>query len=576
MPDLYPIHLLRKLRWARLGAALLSGLALSCAFAPLEWWWMAWLAFLPLLVLPTPQSRWERLGVGMIFGYSHFATALHWLNTVGFGAGWLLAVYCALYPAVWYYLYSAVLWSLKPRESLSEEQSETELASAHRAGAALWQLRYRVAVGVAALAAAIWTALEWVRSWLFTGFPWNQLGISQVETIFAFPAWDFGIFFISFLILFTNGLLILAVAFLLHSSRRYIPLLVSLAWIVLWVAMLFPLAAASPSHSERLKGTTLRILAIQGDVPECRDWNEQIFDMAWNRYADLTREAFRACAENPPDLILWPEGALPAPITYAPYATRLRKLLQELKTPILLGALDIRPQPGDPPEEAPVFNTAFLLDADSPILANPYADRGEYYDKIHRVPFGEYVPFGKYFPWLVDAIGMGRDLTPGQNYKLFEIKGVKIGVNICFEDAFPEISRRFAQDGADLLITITNDCWYRQSSGARQHRNHAVFRAIETHRSLLRSGNNSDTCLISKRGWIRDPICGPDGSAFGPGWHLYELNDTHFATTSRVSGNLFAHLCALATLLTLVWLQWKSLRHHAKMAQVMKTAHEKK
>ena len=64
---------------------------------------MAWLAFIPLLALPTPQSRWERLGVGMLFGYAHFATALHWLNTVGFGAGWMLAIYCALYPTIWYY-----------------------------------------------------------------------------------------------------------------------------------------------------------------------------------------------------------------------------------------------------------------------------------------------------------------------------------------------------------------------------------------------------------------------------------------------------------------------------------------
>ena len=539
---------------------------------------MAWLAFIPLLALPTPKSRWERLAVGLLFGYSHFATALHWLNTVGFGAGWLLAVYCAFYPAVWYYLYSAVLWTLKPRESLSEEQSETELATAHRIDAGLLHLpRYRVAVGVVAFAAASWIALEWIRSWLFTGFPWDQLGISQVGTLFCLPAFFFGVYAVSFTIIFTIGLLILAVSFPLRGHRRYLAPLLFLLWVAVWAQLFLPVVSMAPRRPPpHLQGTTLRILAIQGDVPECRDWNDQIFDMAWNRYADLSREGIRACAENPPDLILWPEGALPAPITYAPYATRLQKLLQELKTPILLGTLDIRPQPGEPPEEAPVFNTAFLLTADSPILASPYADRGEYYDKIHRVPFGEYVPFGKYFPWLVDAIGMGRDLTPGQNYKLFEIKGVKIGLNICFEDAFPEISRRFAQDGADLLITITNDCWYRQSSGARQHRNHAVFRAIETHRPLLRSGNNSDTCFISKQGWISDPIYAPDGSAFGPGWHLYELDERDFSDANEPSGNGFAWLCVLATAISLAWLMAKDLRRRAKLANVMSKAQNKK
>ena len=539
---------------------------------------MAWLAFIPLLALPTPKNRWERLGVGLLFGYSHFATALHWLNTVGFGAGWLLAAYCALYPAAWYYLYSTVLWALKPRESLSEEQTKEELATSHRIGAGLLHLpSYRVAVGVVALAAASWTALEWVRSWLFTGFPWDQLGISQVGTLFCLPAFHFGVYAVSFTIIFTIGLLILAVSFPLRGHhRRYVAPLLFLLWVAVWAQLFLPIVSMAPRRPPpHLQGTTLRILAIQGDVPECREWNEQIFDMAWNRYADLTREGFRACTENPPDLILWPEGALPAPITYAPFAMRLKKLLQELHTPILLGALDIRPQPGQAPEEAPVFNTAFLLDENSPILTSPYADRGEYYDKIHRVPFGEYVPFGKYFPWLVDAIGMGRDLTPGQNYKLFEVKGVKIGVNICFEDVFPEISRRFVEDGANLLITITNDCWYLKSAGARQHLNHAVFRTLENHCTLLRSGNNSDTCLIDD-GWTHDPITGPDGSAFGPGWHLYELHDTQFTNRHESAGNGFAHLCAIATLLALVWLQWKSLRRHAKMAQVMKSAREKK
>ncbi len=537
---------------------------------------MAWFTLLPMLLLPTPQNRWERLGIGLLFGYAHFATALHWLNTVGFGAGWLLACYCALYPAAWYCFYGALLWHLKPREALSQEQSEDELTAARRPGAAIWHLsKYRTAVMVAALAAAAWTALEWVRSWLFTGFPWNQLGISQAETLLTLPAFAFGVYGVSFCIIFTVAVAALAVAFPILKRKRLLPILFLLLWVAVLAGIFLPVLSMAPGQDGPLGEDTLRILAIQGDVPECRVWDEKIFDMAWNRYADLTRQACQACASNPPDLILWPEGALPPPIVYAPYTIRLRKLLHEIKTPILLGALDIRPMPGQPPEAAPVFNTAFLLTEDSPILTSPYADRGEYYDKIHRVPFGEYVPFGKYFPWLVDAIGMGRDLTAGQNYKLFEIKGVKIGVNICFEDAFPEISRRFVQDGADLLITITNDCWYLRSAGARQHRNHALFRAIETHRPLLRSGNNSDTCLIDKTGFVHNPIQGPDGSPFGPGWHLYELTNPDLASGYVPPGNGFAHLCAVVTVLACAWMCWRTMRHHAKMAQVMKDNAEK-
>ena len=542
---------------------------------------MAWLAFIPLLALPTPQSRWERLGVGMLFGYAHFATALHWLNTVGFGAGWMLAIYCALYPTIWYYLYSAVLWHLKPREILSKTQSENQLAASHRPDAALWHLpRYRIAVGATVFAAASWTALEWVRSWLFTGFPWDLLGISQAFGPWALLARLAGPYGLSFGIIFTAALLTLATAFLLRKPRRYIPLAFFLGWIVLLGNILFGLSIQANFPQKNLPDDKMRILAVQGDMPESRAWNEQIFDLAWNRYADLTREGFRACGENPPDLILWPEGAMPAPIIYAPYAARLHRLLRETQTPILLGAIDMRVHPGQTPQEAPAFNTAFLLDENSPLLLSAYADRGEYYDKTHLVPFGEYVPFGKYFPWLAETIGMGRDLASGQNYKLFEVQGVKLGVNICFEDVFPEISRRFVEDGADLLVTITNDCWYQKSAGARQHLAHAVFRAIETDRPLLRSGNNSDTCLITRDGDILNPITALDGSAFAPGWHLYELDGHSFTKRGRSfyqrTGNVFAWLCALATGIALAWLQWQSLQHHAKQALVMKAAHQKK
>jgi apolipoprotein N-acyltransferase len=183
-----------------------------------------------------------------------------------------------------------------------------------------------------------------------------------------------------------------------------------------------------------------------------------------------------------------------------------------------------------------------LLDAETKVL--------DHYDKIHRVPFGEYVPFSRYLPWLVKWIGMGRDLTPGTEHTVFDLpKGVRAGVNICFEDAFAGISRAFVQRGANVLVTITNDAWYAESSGSRQHLLQAVFRAAETRRPLLRSGNNSDTCLIMPDGSITNLLCNPDtGNPFYRGAGVYDVPvwadpPTTFYTRH---GDLFAILCVLA------------------------------
>jgi apolipoprotein N-acyltransferase len=159
----------------------------------------------------------------------------------------------------------------------------------------------------------------------------------------------------------------------------------------------------------------------------------------------------------------------------------------------LVGTVDFRPNPQKPLGPTLTYNSAILL--------NSKAERLAFYDKTHPVPFGEFIPLAQYFPILNKIIGMGRSLTPGNSYKVFDqIKGAKFSVNICYEDVFPEISRKFVQNGANILMTITNDAWYNQTAGSRQHFANSTFRAIETGRFFLRSGNRSYTALTSPCG----------------------------------------------------------------------------
>ena len=512
-------------------AAILSGLLLSAAFPPLGWDFLIWFALLPLLLIPQPPRWWERLLVGYVWGYVHFASCLLWLNEVGFGAGWLLALYCALFPMAWYFLFSSAIWHL--RQPASTEFPGAGLLYIHSLPKTIF---------LSLLAASSWCALEWLRSWLFTGFPWNQLGISQFERsgILQTAAYT-GVYGISFLIVLVN--LVITIEFCQALRRKFGAGGRMFTWHFLLAGLfLLPVCwwANQPLFIPENATPRLLVMAVQGNLPQMREWTEQEFHQALQIYSSLTRKD--APLEPRPDLIVWPECAVPASLEYPEYQVALRKLLPEIRIPLLVGATNYRRDPVDP-EQILLFNSVFLLDEKVNILG--------YYDKIHRVPFGEYVPGSKYFPWLVDWIGMGRDLTPGRAYTVFELpKGGRAGVNICFEDVFPEISRNFTLRGANLLLTITNDSWYNESAGARQHLSHVIFRAVECRRPFLRSGNNSDTCMISPRGEILGVLKNEQtGSPFFAGTMRFELpvSDDWGDTFYTRYGNLFAFCCVIFT-----------------------------
>jgi len=526
----------------RVAAALLSGLFLGLAYPPAGLDLLAWLALLPLLLVPQPRRWGERLAVGYLFGYVYFAWSLFWLNQVGFGAGFLLAIWCALFPMGWYVFLSALMWHCK-----SATDKERQLP-----GAGLLLLRQPALVALlAVLSACAWVSCEWLRSWLLTGIPWNELGISQYRRIGVIQLAEFtGVHGLSFLIVLINGVLAGEGAYVIRhwlsaAEKRGMP------WhVVMAMALTLPLCwlGTRPEALPDADTPSIRVLAVQGNLPQCRYWTEEQGRDAQLVYGDETRKGV-ANSAAPPDLVLWPECAVPATLDYPPYRYARQRLLEDINLPLLIGATQFRENPLDK-ENPLLFNSAFLL--------TPTDVIAEYYDKVHRVPFGEFTPFGDQLPWLRDLIGMGRDLTPGLAYHVFQLpRGAKAGVNICFEDVFPYLSREFTRRGANMLMTITNDSWYNESSGAEQHLSHVVFRAIENRRPLLRSGNNSHSCLITPNGRVLGQLVDEQtGAIFARGAQLYDVPvSADWGTTFFTRhGPLFARLCVLVTLACWLWL----------------------
>ena len=541
------------------GLAVASAVLLALAFPPVEAGILAWVALVPLLAAPVPVTPWRRVAIGYLFGYAYFAVNLFWLNTIGFAAGFLLALICACFPLAWY-LFAAELLRRLPGGTV---RTRANPATPRK----LWELPpLSQCVWTLAVAAA-WVAQEWVRSWIFTGFSWNQLGVSQWSQTTLLPlATVTGVYGISFLIVAGNVALFASWA---RITRAFSGVRGGISWPMLMVLLLFVpvilLLRNQPPPPSLRDAAALRAAVAQGCIPQCREWRQEQLDDSLAAYTTLSRFA----AGQQPDLIVWPETAIPAGFSNPQYAAARAKLVADIKIPLLIGCVDYRPAVAkpDPYNESDwlTFNSALLLDQDGKRLQS--------YDKTHPVPFGEYTPFAKYLPWLEKWIGMGRGLTAGREFTIFNLPGgVKAGTMICYEDAYPGIARQFTLRGADLLITLTNDAWYAESAGSRQHLLHAVCRAVENRRPLLRAGNNSDSCLITPKGKIENLLTDPvTGHRFVRGVRVYEITVWHNQPLTFYArhGDLFAQLCAACTAAGLLWLgygHWR--RKHALLTKI--------
>lgn len=562
------VDIVTTLAFWRYVAAIVSGLLLSGAFPPLCWDLLAWVGLVPILFMPQPRSWVQRCLVGYVFGYAHFASCLPWLNEVGFGAGFLLAIYCALYPMIWYCFMCVLLQSMK------------ELKADQLPGASFLYIKSQWKLAAVTLGGACsWVALEWLRGVVLTGFPWNQLGISQFERTGLIQIASFtGVYGVSFLIVVTNLALTVEavnIAWMYLAHRRH-----PVPWhFLVLFALLIPvcICANLPKSLPNKETPRFDALVVQGNLPQQRIWTEQKLVDSIARYELLTEGAYNAAASKP-DVVIWPEAAIPAPLNYEGFRNPRNAFIRKFDTQFLIGAVHHRFDP-DNPENELVFNSAFLLDWREPATNkcfNPIDHIVDYYDKVHRVPFGEYTPMASIFPWLPGVIGMGRDLTPGRVFHPITLKnGAKLGVNICFEDVFPDISREFTLNGAQILATITNDSWYNESAGAHQHMSHVVFRAVENRRPFMRCGSNSHTCYITPNGdispFLRDEKNDHD---FIAGAQVYELpiHDDLGTTFYTRHGDVFAMLNLLASMMCLTWLVHRTLQEHRRRLNMMTEA----
>ncbi len=450
------------------GAALISGALLAFSFPGPERDLLAWVALIPLFFVIQSVSLAQSFVLGWLSGLVYFSGTLYWVATTLHDYGDLPRVIASLlmlllvsYLALYVGFFSFLLRSLSNRHEICR----------------------------LLFAPSLWVLIEYLKGHLFTGFPWASLAYSQYRRLPMIQIADFGsIYSVGFVIVLVNMALTLLIRNLWEKrSIAWETLLLSSS--VLIVTLFYGMLRLSePNGGDE----SLRVAVVQGNIPQNQKWDRDFQSRTVEKYKGLSLSTIQSNRGLRPDLVLWPEAALPFILNAeADYQKVLLDLVMEAQFDLLVGAPSIQT---DDTGKIAFLNSAYLISQEEGI--------GLRYDKMHLVPFGEYVPFPRLFFFVRKMVEGLSDFIPGAEARLMDVGGKKIGTVICFEVIFPDLVRRFVKQGAVLMTTLTNDAWFGRSSAPYQHFAMVTFRAVENRVSFARAANSGISGFIDPYGRV--------------------------------------------------------------------------
>jgi len=491
----------------------LSGLLLALSFPSFDIESLAWIALIPLLLALRGSSWKAAFGQGWLAGLMFFSVTLYWVINamheygkmpfaVSFLVMLLLAGYCALYVG----LFTAVITLIPDRRGLTRT----------------WT------------APALWVSLEWARTYLLSGFPWALLGYSQYHNLTVIQIADItGVYGVSFLLVLANviaarvaGAVIARIA----DAEPKAPwpwLAAPLAIALLAGVVVYGQWRLSPQR-DSAGDHSVRIGVVQPNVDQAQKW-----DAAYRRDTVDRLERLSLQVSDGADLVIWPEAATPFLFDVeTDYKKELLAFVRERNVPLLFGSPVVESKTDG---QLRLMNSAYLVSSDGVVL-----DR---YDKAHLVPFGEYIPLKDLLSFLDKlVVGIG-DFVPGAGPRVLSAPGGHLGIVICFEVIFPDLVRQFADQGADYMVTITNDAWFGPSGAPYQHFAMVVFRAVENRLAFARAANTGISGFIDAEGHIlRTTDLFVEGALTG------EVRTGGPRTFYTAYGDLFASFCVILSL----------------------------
>jgi apolipoprotein N-acyltransferase len=500
----------------KIASAVLSGLLLTGSFPKIGMAWLSWFALVPLLVSLRSLSFRNGFWLGFIAGLVHYLTLLYWvaytMETYGNLPLYLSVVILFLlsgYLALYIGLFAAGVIRMGSRPFIC-----------------FW------------LIPVLWVSLEYIRSFIFSGFPWGFLGHSQFDSLHLVQISDIlGVYGISFLIGISNSALLMVFLSLTGKSwqgeslhKRVAAESLSIFAIILTLAWSYGIWRIKITDKQATLSDSVNLAIVQGNIDQTIKWDPSFQKETTKKYIDLSL----SIPGDKPDLVVWPETATPF---YFLLNTGLSEMvlkgIQGTGTTFLIGSPSfIRKE-----KKVEYYNSAYLIDPSGKVNGK--------YDKAHLVPFGEYVPFKKWLPFLGKIVEQVGDFRPGKKGDTLHWKNTKLGIQICFEIIFPQLSRIMVKNDAGLLVNITNDAWFGTTSAPYQHFSMAVFRAVENRRALIRSANTGISGFVDPAGRIiaTTPL-------FRDATLTRSVPIMKTKTFYTRFGDLFAMVCLAATLLS--------------------------
>ena len=489
-----------------------SGVLLTLTFPECNLEVLAWLAWIPLFYSMEECSPQRAALLGFLTGMVFYNSGLSWINNtlmnygglhwiLSFGTLGLLSTYLSFYIALFCYLLRRVCSNNRIHFFL--------------------------------FAPVLWVSLEYLRSTHSKyGFSWLGLGYSQFQNLPVIqPAEWAGVYGVSWIILFFNSGIYLSWKCWREQNNNELEL--KTGWRILSVtlfisALWLVYGSQRLAHFSKSPNEEIRIGLVQGNVEQFMKWNPVYQNLVINKYRNLTLKA----AVEKPDLIIWPETATPFYFEESSTETELiRNLARKIQTPLLFGS----PYRKKINDDKIYFNSAYLLSESGETISR--------YDKIHLVPFGEFVPFRKILFFIEKLVVMIGDFGRGTKATIMETAGNKAGVSICYEIIFPDLIRQAVKNGANFLVNITNDAWFGKSAASYQHMSMGALRAVENRVPIVRAANTGISGTIEATGKLKDKT-----ELFVEGFRITQISPkTSNTTFYSLNGDVFSWLCLLVT-----------------------------
>ncbi len=490
---------MKKFRAKYFFLAILSGCLLAISFPKINAFYLAWIAFIPAVYTALRNCVKNSLVYGFVFGLACYAISLFWMfpflkfntnTTQALIASSLLWAYLALYFSVWMGMLS-----------FSRRHFHPVVSSLY--------------------AASSWVILEYVRTYLFTGFGWNLVGYSQYSFLYAIQFADIlGVYGISFFVVFVNMLLY----YWLKDSRGKL--------FFLYVIGLFIIVGTYGyikvhSYSNPF-GDKLKTGVVQPNIDQYKKWDEKFIK---ENLASI--EKLVANFENQDlDLAVYPETVLPGYLQYEGEVIDFVEAVSKYSKLNLFGGASYD-------AEDRIYNSVFFITANNKNLGK--------HDKNHLVIFGEYIPFksllAKYFG-ILNTLG---DFSKGKYMNVLKYKSMHIGATICSENFFSDLSRKSVLNEAKILTNHTNDAWFLDSYAPYQHFVMNVFRAIENRKNVIVSANTGISSVIDSAGNIMKITSVNKAETF-----ITDAYQNNVITVYDKIGNIFCYICMFFTMFIIV------------------------